>query len=152
MNKGLLVYEDHPKVAGWLKLLIACILGSTIVLGLVFLAINVADAMIVFALTVFYGLLFYFILPRSYQIYTDCLKIKLGGPFRITVGYQKIISVKKVDSINAWAYSGLRLATNNHYVLEIVRKKGLNVVISPTSGELFLIQLNQNLKAGTNRL
>jgi len=43
-------------------------------------------------------------------------------------------------------YGGLRLATSLKSVVEIVRSKGLNVVISPANRDAFLEQMAQALK------
>ena len=47
----------------------------------------------------------------------------------------------------AFAYSGIRFATSSKRVIEIVRKKGMNLVISPRNADIFLDQINQALKA-----
>lgn len=43
------------------------------------------------------------------------------------------------------AYWGNRFATSTSNVVEIVRKKGLNLIISPRNDDMFLEQLNQAL-------
>ena len=66
----------------------------------------------------------------------------MGGPFAINISLSNIEEVKPASGRKARAYGGLRLATSTHHVVEIVREKGLNLVISP-SNEMFLEQLNQ---------
>jgi len=95
-----------------------------------------------FGITLFDALLFKAILPRRYQIFEDRLRILMGGPFAINISFSNIEEAKPAAGRKAFAYGGLRLATATRNVVEIVRKKGLNLVISP-SNEMFLEQLNQ---------
>ena len=49
--------------------------------------------------------------------------------------------------VKAYFFSGIRFATSSRYVVEIVRSRGMNYVISPQNGDLFLNQLNQAVRA-----
>ena len=95
-----------------------------------------------FGITLFDALLFKAILPRRYQIFEDGLKILMGWPFAINISFSNIKEVKPAEGRKALVYSGIRLATSTRYVIEIIRKKGLNIIISP-SNIMFLEQLNQ---------
>ncbi len=96
---------------------------------------------------IFLALLFYFIMPRKLEIYQDRLRIILGPPFALNISFTTIKEIRKVSGSKAFVYSGVRFATSSKYVVEIVRVKGMNYVISPQNGELFLEQLNQAIKA-----
>jgi len=145
-----LVYEDIPRYDFWLKSILGGVLALTIILGANFLAEDIEAALAMFGVTLFDALLFKAILPRRYQIFQDRVRIVLGGPFTINIPLSNIREARQVSSSKAFAYRGFRFATSTHYVLEIVRKKGLSLVISPSSGDLFLEQLNQALKAASN--
>jgi hypothetical protein len=67
----------------------------------------------------------------------------MGGPFAINISFSNIEEAKPACGRKAMIYSGLRLATSTQHVVEIVRKKGLNLVISPSNDDMFLEQLNQ---------
>ena len=99
-----------------------------------------------FGITLFDALLFKAILPRRYQIFENRLRILLGGPLAINIPLSNIAQAKLASGSKAFAYWGIRLATSTHQVVEIVRKKGLNLVILPGNSDLFLEQLNQRLK------
>lgn len=86
------------------------------------------------------------ILPRRFQIFEDRLRILLGGPFAINIPFANIAEAKPASGRKATIYSGLRLATSSYHVVEIIRKKGLNLVISPAHDDMFLEQLNQARK------
>ena len=96
-----------------------------------------------FGITLFDALLFKAILPRRYQIFEDRLRILMGGPFAINISFSNIEEAKPASGRKAFAYRSLRLATSTNHVVEIVRKKGLNLVISPSNDDMFLEQLNQ---------
>jgi hypothetical protein len=95
----------------------------------------------------FFILLFYFIMPRRYQIYQDKLRIVLGAPFAINIPLSTIKEVKHSSGMKAFIYPGVRFATSTKYVIEIVRNKGLNYVISPQNGDSFKEQLNNAIKS-----
>lgn len=146
MYRGNLIHEDRPQVVVWLKLLLGSVLGLTFIAGLVFLTIDIAASLLMFALTVFDAGLFYIIMPRSYQIYTDRLRIVLGGPFGMNLPFKDIRSVQKFTGNMAFNATGIRFSTSNKYVLEIIRNGKMSVTISPSGGEMFMEQLNQAMK------
>jgi hypothetical protein len=141
-----LIHEDRPQQDVWLRLILFGVLGLTLVLGIVFLEIDRAGAKAMFGVTAFDALLFNFILPRSYQIYSNRLVIVLGRPFKMTIPYANITTVRKVSGSNALGSGGIRFATSTKFVVEVTRRKGLSVIISPSDGEIFLEQLGQAMK------
>ena len=143
MKTNILIYEDTPKYDLWLKLILGGVLALTFILGVIFIFQDTEAAVAMFGITLFDALLFKAILPRRYQIFEDRLRILMGGPFAINISFSNIEEVKLASGSKAFAYRGLRLATSTHHVVEIVRKKGLNLVISPSNGDMFLEQLNQ---------
>jgi hypothetical protein len=146
MKTVILVYEDTPKYDVWLKLILGGVLALTFILGIILIYQDTEAAIVMFGITIFDALLFKAILPRRYQIFEDRLRILMGGPFAINIPFSNIKEAKPASGGKAFAYWGLRLATSTNYVVEIVRKKGLNLVISP-SNEMFLEQLNQALQS-----
>jgi hypothetical protein len=115
-----LILEDRPAMAFWLKLIIALTLGITLVLGIVLYFLDPLSGLSMFILTIGLAALFYCILPRSYQIYTDRLKIVLGGPFRLTIPFATSLQFfSPVDSLSAVATSGISFTTSAYFVLEV---------------------------------
>ena len=143
MLKGNLIYQEPSQYDGWLKALLFCLPLITLALGFWFLTLDVTGAAVMFGVTVFDSALFYFIMPRSYQIYTDRLVIGLGKPLAVTVPFEDIKEIKTAQGSAAFAYSGIRLATSTKHVMEIQRRRGMNVLISPSGGDMFLEQLKQ---------
>ncbi len=147
MYQGNPIHEDRPQTAVWLKLVLGMVLAITLITGIVLINQDRAGALVMFAVTLFYAVLFYCIMPRSYQVYTDRLKIVLGGPLGMTILFKDIRSVTRVGGSSAFGSTGIRFATSSKYVLQIFRKGRLSVIISPSGGEVFLEQLNQALKS-----
>ena len=141
------VYEDRPLYDIWLKLILGGVLALTFILGVILIAENIGAALTMFGVTLFDALLFKAVLPQRFQVFEDRLKIVLGLTFAINIPFSNIVDARSASSIKAFAYWGIRFATSTRYVAEIVRKKGLNLVISPSEGDIFLEQLNQARKA-----
>jgi hypothetical protein len=100
---------------------------------------------------VIFTLIFYCVLPRKYQIYEDRLRIVLGAPFAINIPLSTIKEIRHSSGFKAFFYSGVRFATSTGYIVEIVRNKGMNYVITPRNGDLFIDFLDQAVKnAGRN--
>jgi hypothetical protein len=140
-----LVYEDTPRYDFWLKFLLAAILALTFIPGVIFLFTETTVAWVMFGATLLDALLLGAILPRRYQIYRDRVKIVLGGPFALNIPLSDIKEARSASGSQSYIYWGIRLATSSNGVIEIVRKKGLSLVISPANADRFLEQLDQVL-------
>ena len=143
----MLVYETVSKYDFWLKLILGSILAFTLVLGIVLLSEELAAALVMFGVTLFDALLFKAILPQRLQIFSDSLKIVLGGPLAVNIPFQNIADAKAAPGSKTMIYGGIRLATSTRTAVEIIRRKGLNVIISPADRDTFLEQLDQAMKA-----
>ena len=147
----MLIYDDTPKYDLWLKLILGGVLALTLILGVISIYRDTEAAIAMFGITGFDALLFKAILPRRFQIFEDRLKILLGGPFSINILLSNIAEVKSASSREAFAYWGIRFATSTSNVVEVVRKKGLNLIISPRNDDMFLEQLNQALQSQSSQ-
>ena len=146
-----LVYEDTPRYDFLLKLILGGVLALTFILGVILFFEDIRVAWVMFGVTLFDALLFKAILPRRFQIFEDRLKILLGGPFSINILLSNIAEVKSASSREVFAYWGIRFATSTSNVVEVVRKKGLNLIISPRNDDMFLEQLNQALQSQSSQ-
>ncbi len=143
MKANMLLYEDTPVYDAWLKYIIGGILAITLVPGIILLAYDTAGAVAMFVVTIFDAALFRVILPKRFQIYEDRIRIILGGPFAINIPFTDILKAEPAPSSRAMIYWGIRLATSTRHVVEIDRRHGLSVVISPAHEDMFLNQLDQ---------
>ena len=139
-----LLYEDNPKYDTWLKVLLGGILALPFVLGPILISVNIEEALVLFGAALFEIILFRMILPRRFQILNDKLRIILGGgPFALNIPLSDITDVRPRTGAKAFVFTGIRFATSANHTIEVIRSKGLNIVISPTNDDMFLEQLNQ---------
>jgi hypothetical protein len=143
MKSPVLLYEDKPKYDLWLKLLLGGILAFTLVLGLAISSADITGTWVCLGATLFEVLLFWSITPRRYQIYQDRLRIQLGWPFAFNIALSSIKEAKKAPAYNAFAYWGIRFATSASNLVEIVRRGGMDIIISVADADTFLEQLDQ---------
>jgi hypothetical protein len=142
----MVLHEEPAEYSSWLRLIFLIPVGLFI--GAISLAYNqeYEGFFVLMSESAFFILLFYFIMPRKYEIYPDKMRIVLGAPFGINIPLPTIKKVKHSSGIKAFIYTGVRFATSTRTVIEIVRNKGLNYVISPQNEDIFVEQLNEAIK------
>lgn len=145
MSVKSLVYEDDSRFDFWLKALLGLVLAGTFVGGVALLSKDFAGAMTMFGVSIFDALLFKLIFPRKLQIFEDRVRVVLGGPFSFSIPFASIKMARRVPN-SALLLTSVHFASSARFVVEIARKRGMGVTISPASGELFLEQLNQALR------
>jgi hypothetical protein len=141
------IHEENAEYNAWMRLIL--IIPAGLFIGAV-ISIYYQELEALWVLlgdAIFISLLFYFIFPRKFQIYNDKLRIVLGNPFSINIPFSSIKVVRHSEGYKAYTYSGVRFATSSRYLIEILRRKGLNYVISPQHGEMFLHQLDQAINS-----
>lgn len=146
-TQAYLVHEEEAPRGAVLWVVLALALAPTLVLGVVFLRFYVGGAAIMFGLTVLFAIMFYLVIPRRYQVYNTKLRIVLGWPLGWDIPLSTIREAQPADAFDAWAYAGVRLATSSRTPVEIVRRRGWNVIISPSDREVFLNRLNEAMNA-----
>jgi hypothetical protein len=146
-SPGYLMYEDIPRYDWSLKLILGAVLTATLVAGIILLFNDVAAGLGMFGVTFLDAMIFHFVAPRRYQIFNTKVRIVLGWPFSMDIPLSTIKEARSASSADTFAYWGIRLATSSSGAMEITRKKGWNVVISPSNREDFLARLNEALKA-----
>ncbi len=136
-----LVYEDKPKFDIW----IIIVLGIPILFLMVAaLFMNVSDPETSISLSgtaAFIIVMYWIIIPRKYCIMNDKIKINLGGPFSFNAPFKNIKTARKIRGVS----EGVNFATSFRNGVEIVRKRSMNVNITPSNIELFLEELDLSL-------
>jgi hypothetical protein len=146
------IYEDNPHYDVWLKG-IMMLPVFFIVIGLYYLFIHdIASAIGLFATTLLMGAIYWAIFPRKYQILDSKLRIVLGGQFSFNIPFDTLETVGKPEGVSL----GLNFATTfvSEHVVEIKRKKGMTVNITPDKRDQFLENLNKAIadwKRGAKR-
>ena len=141
---ALVLYQDTPHY----DLVMKSVLAGTVALFL-FLAIwfveqgQSTDALISLGTAIFMVALFWAIFPRSYQVLEDRMRIVLGGPFSWDIPYRTIEAAR----ISSGWFVGVSFSTALAWRhVEIVRKKGMNVGITPRNYAYFVESLNRALE------
>jgi len=140
------LYEDRARYDYWLRLILFGIPLILLTIGIILIPEDRKGAIAMFSGSLFTILLFYLVLPKKYQIFKDKLKIVLGWPLYVGLSLVNISDSQITSGRKVFAYWGIRLATSTKSVVEIIRKRGLNIVISPNNGSLFVDRLNEACK------
>jgi len=137
------IYEDNPHYDVWLKGIMVLPVFF-VIMGVYYLITAQLEAAIgMFAITLLMAAFYWAIFPRKYQILDSKLRIVLGGQFSFNVPFDNLELAGKPEGVSL----GLNFATTflSQHVVEIKRKKGMNVNITPNNRELFLENLNKAL-------
>ncbi|MGD0352928.1 MAG: hypothetical protein ABSB38_05485 [Dehalococcoidia bacterium] len=135
------IYEDNPHYDVWLKGIMVLPVFF-ILIGLYYLfTAQVESAIGLFATGVLMGAIYWAVFPRKYQILDSKIRIVLGGQFSFNVPFDTLETAGKPEGISL----GINFATTfvSQHVVEIKRKKGMNVNITPSDLDLFLENLNK---------
>ena len=141
-SKSILLYQDKPKYGLILKLILiipVAFLASSLYL---YLSGDTLGSLALLPEAFIIWLLFWLVFPREYQVYEDHLRIVLGGPFSVKVGFQNIKAVRITNRTTLTINFVTRIA--KRYV-EIVKKKGWSIAITPTDIDSFVTNANQAL-------
>lgn len=149
----MIIHEDRPKYDTWVKL--ALLFAPSIIVVLLFLihyklipSESEYEAKmgenILFASLIVILILYWLIMPRKYEIHEDRLKIVLGA-FSYSIELKSISEVKRTESWKVLAYKGIRFVTSAKSAVEIKRKRGKSILISPSNPELFIEVLQRTL-------
>ena len=140
------MYEDAARYDRVQIVLLAVIIGATLVPGVILLFYQLAGAAAMFGATLLDILIFHLVFPRRYQVFNTKLRIVLGWPVRWDIKLSTIKEARPAPAISTWIYGGVRLATSSATAVEILRKQGMDVIISPSDRQTFLERLNDAIK------
>ncbi|MFC1954661.1 hypothetical protein ACFLVZ_02420 [Chloroflexota bacterium] len=98
--------------------------------------------------TIFVGAIFWVVFPRSYQVFEDHLCIVLGGPFSVNVSFGKIEKIQITNRFSLTINFATRLTGT---CVEITRKSGLSIAITPRNSDLFIEKANQVFNQWTEK-
>jgi hypothetical protein len=134
-TNSLLLYQDEPAYGVPVKLIIGMVPGLMLA-GSIYLwsTGESAGGLALLAEVFFISFVFWIIFPRRYQVYEDRLRIALGGPFAVQIGFDQIKAVE-VTSSNALTVNFTTTVTRTY--VRIVKKRGLNIAITPRSRDMF---------------
>ena len=137
-----MLYEDRPRYDFWLKAILWGVIAIVLISAIVTFDSDRGGALGLLGTAVFVVLVFWAVMPRRYRIYSNKIKVELGKPFSISIHFDNI---KYAGEPRGKFTAGINLVTSFRNTVEIVRKKGANVNISPGNREAFLENLNRAL-------
>ncbi len=142
-TKSVLLYRDKPKYGLLLKIILV-IPVAFLVLSIYFWSSGETSGGLAFLIEAFLlGLIFWCVFPREYQVYEDHLRISLGSPFSVKVGFRNIETIR-VTSKTSFTVNFVTRITRNYVVIK--RKGGLNIAITPTDADSFVNNANSALE------
>lgn len=139
-----LIYEDRPHYDIWLKVIMAFPL-LFIIVGVSFLVDGQPQAAVgMFASAALMAVIYWAVFPRKYCILDNKIKIALGKPFAFNIPFDSIERAGIPQGISI----GINFITtfSGRHAIQIVRRRKLNVNISPGNRELFLENLDKALE------
>jgi len=149
---SVLLHRDRPKYGLLLKLILIIPVGLLVAGLYLWLSGDMSGALALLSQAFITGLLYWLVFPREYQVYEDHLRIVLGGPFAIKVGFQNVKAVRITSRLSLTVNFVTKITKS--YV-EIVKKKGISIAITPTVAESFVEEANRAMdrwaKTGAQR-
>jgi hypothetical protein len=138
-----IIYEDAPRYDVYLKAIMVLPVFF-ILFGIYYLIIaQVEAATTMFAATLLIAAVYWAIFPRKYLILDSKFKIVLGGPFSFNFPFSNLETATAPEG----ATFGINFPTcfSNERTVQIIRKRGWYVNITPSNRALFLDNLNKAL-------
>jgi hypothetical protein len=148
---GYLMYEEAAAYDRMQFVLLGVIIAATLVPAIILLFFDFEGAAAMFGVSLLDALIFHLVFPRRYQLFNTKLRIVLGWPIRWDIKLSTIKEARPAPAISNWIYGGVRLATSSATAVEIVRTKGMGVIISPSDRKTFLEQLDAAVKLAQDR-
>ena len=140
-SKSLLLYQDEPTYGLLLKLLVVIMPVAMLAASIyVFSLGDSAGSLALLVEASIIGFIFWVVFPRRYQVYEDHVRIVLGGPFSEKVGFHKITTIG-VTSRLTFSVNFVTKLTRNY--VEIAKKRGLSIAITPRANDLFVENANR---------
>lgn len=142
-SRGLLLYQDVPAYGLSLKLIVVMVPVSLIALSYYLFSTGEREGGLTLLVEAFIvSLILMTVSPRSYQVYEDHLRIVLGGPFSVKIGFDNIKSIEATRRLVFSVNFATRMTGN--YVA-ITPKRGLTIAITPRDNEAFVENANRAL-------
>ncbi len=142
-SKSVLLYQDEPAYGLLLKLIIVIVPVALLVASIYLLSSgDSSGGLALLAEAFIIGFILWIVFPRRYQVYEDHVRIVLGGPFSVKVGFAKIEAIR-VTSKFIFSINFVTKLTKSY--VEIAKKRGLNIAITPRDNDLFVENANRAL-------
>jgi hypothetical protein len=135
-SKSLLLYQDDAPYGMVMKLLFMVVPAGMLIAAAYLWTTGERDGSLALLAEAFLiGAIFWLVFPRKYQVYEDHLRIALGGPLGIRIGFDKLVAV---EITNRQALTMNFVTRFARTYVRIVRKGGMSIAITPKSYEQFV--------------
>ena len=142
-SNSSLLYQDKPEYGLLLKLIVMIVPVASLVGSIyLFSSGESTDAIVLLVEAFVVGLIFWSVLPRSYRVSSDHLRIVLGRPFSIKVRFDQI---KTIDTTSRPIFSVNFVTKFTKSYVVVTKKRGLSVAITPRDNDLFVKNANEAL-------
>ncbi len=142
-STSVLVHEDVPRYGLLFRLIIVAVPGIFLISGIyLWFQGDAEGSRAMLSGIILIGLVFWAVFPRKYQIFQDHLRIVLGGPLALRISFNNIEKIG-VTSTHVITVNFVTAVTRSY--VEIVRKKGLAIVITPRDNDSFIESANRAL-------
>ena len=142
------LYEDKPHYDIWFKAILLFPLVVMVIPAYFLISSDPETAIGLLGTAVLIAVIYWAVMPRKYCILDNKVKVIMGKPFSFSISFDNIETarVPKATAI------GINFVTSFKNSVEIVRKKGMNINISPSNRELFLDNFAKALNKWKERL
>lgn len=138
--------QFRPKYELWFWVVLGSVLIIDLVLGSILVgAGEIVGGLATYGAAVLSTLLLGLVIPRSYQLCPDRLRIILGGPLVFNIPFDTVDQIMLGASSEALAFRGLRFVTSFRTPVKISRSRGWDVVITPDKRLRFVEKAQQAL-------
>lgn len=142
-SNSVLLHRDRPEYGLLLKLTLILPVGLLVAGIYLWLSGETSGSLALLIQAVIVGLIFWLVFPREYQVYEDHVRIVLGGPFSVKVGFEKIRTIRTTTSMTGMSVNFATRITRSY--VEIVKKRGLTIAITPADNDSFVENANRAL-------
>lgn len=138
--------QFRPKYDLWLWVVLGSVLLIDLVLGSILAGSGeIVGGLATYAAAVLSTLLLWLVIPRSYELWPERLRIILGGPLVFNIPFGTVDQIMPGAGWEALAFRGLRFATSVKTPVKISRRRGWDVVIAPDDRLRFMEKAQQAL-------
>ncbi len=140
--QGAPVYRDRPEYGLIMKAILA-LPAVLLAAGIYYWSTGDASSGTAFlAAAVIMAVAYWLVFPREYQVHQDHLRIVLGGPFSVKVGFENLKEVRITNRSSTGINFATKIARTH---VQIEKRKGMSIAITPTVAESFVEEANRAL-------
>jgi hypothetical protein len=144
---NLLLSQHEPAHSSALKLLFVFIPALLLAAGIYLGSTGETEgAQALAAEALLIALILWAVLPRSYQVFEDHLRVVLGGPLSMNIPFAQIDRIEITDK-NSLSINFVSIVGRSY--VKIARKRGWAIAITPEHSEVFVAAATSALNQWT---